>query len=72
MTRLILLAFLVAAMMAVLLLAFGPTRPAFDRSATRPARPHKEDTMPATFQTIAYVVLIVLMFGVATGWLGAA
>jgi hypothetical protein len=28
--------------------------------------------MPATFQTIAYVLLIVLMFGVATGWLGAA
>jgi hypothetical protein len=29
-------------------------------------------TMPDTFRTIAYVLLIILMFGVATGWLGAA
>ena len=32
----------------------------------------KGDTMPKTFSTIAYVLLIVLMFGVVTGWLGAA
>ena len=30
------------------------------------------DNMPKTFQRIAYVVLILLMFGVVTGWLGAA
>lgn len=30
------------------------------------------DDMPKTFQRIAYVVLIMLMFGVVTGWLGAA
>lgn len=30
------------------------------------------DDMPKTFQRIAYVVLILLMFGVVTGWLGAA
>jgi len=29
------------------------------------------DNMPKTFQRIAYVVLILLMFGVVTGWLGA-
>ena len=29
------------------------------------------DTMPKTFSTIAYVLLIVLMFGIVTGWLGA-
>jgi hypothetical protein len=31
-----------------------------------------EDTMPDTFKRIAYVVLVVLMLGVASGWLGAA
>lgn len=30
------------------------------------------DDMPKTFQRIAYVVLILLMLGVVTGWLGAA
>lgn len=82
MTRLILLALVVAAMLAVLNLALGPTRPVLATAAhplpahplparPKPARP-KEDTMPATFQTIAYVLLFVLMCGVATGWLGAA
>jgi cell division protein FtsX len=27
--------------------------------------------MPATFRNVAYLLLIVLMIGVATGWLGA-
>ena len=72
MTRLILMVLLVAAMLAVLGLALGPTRPVSDRP-TAPTLPRKkEDTMPATLQTIAYVLLIVLMCGVATGWLGAA
>ncbi len=30
-----------------------------------------EDNMPATFKRIAYVVLVVLLFGVTSGWLGA-
>jgi cell division protein FtsX len=74
MTRLILMAAVVAAILAVLNLAWGPTRPVFDtpRPILRPLPVKKVDTMPATFQTIAYVLLIVLMFGVATGWLGAA
>ncbi len=77
MTRLILMAAVVAAILAVLNLAWGPPRPALDQSLPRPSRlgpalRKKEDTMPATFHTIAYVLLIVLMFGVATGWLGAA
>jgi predicted phage tail protein len=76
MTRLILMAALVAAILAVINFAWGPTRPVLDapaqRSAMRPVPRKKGDTLPATFQTIAYVLLIVLMFGVATGWLGAA
>ena len=40
--------------------------------ATAPSSsPTQEDTMPETFQRIAYVALIVLMFGVVSGWLGA-
>ena len=29
------------------------------------------DDMPAKFQRITYVLLVVLLFGVTTGWLGA-
>ncbi len=75
MTRLILMAAVVAAILAVLTLAWGPPRPATAPATgpvPRPVSRKKEDTMPATFHTIAYVLLIVLMFGVATGWLGAA
>lgn len=77
MTRLILMAAVVAAILAVLNLAWGSPRPASGQTGPRPSRlvptpRKKDDTMPATFHTIAYVLLIVLMFGVATGWLGAA
>ncbi|MBR2655352.1 hypothetical protein [Yoonia sp.] len=30
------------------------------------------DPMPAPFRRISYIVLVVLMFGVTTGWLGAS
>lgn len=30
------------------------------------------DPMPAPFRRISYIVLVILMFGVTTGWLGAA
>lgn len=77
MTRLILMAAVVAAILAVLNLAWGPPRSVSNQTTPRPARlvpamRNKENTMPAAFHTIAYVLLIVLMFGVATGWLGAA
>lgn len=29
-----------------------------------------DDPMPANLQRVTYVLLIILMFGVATGWLG--
>ena len=83
MTRLILMAAVVAAILAVLNLAWGPsgqvpvqsgprTTRLVSASRKKPALRKKEDTMPATFHTVAYILLIVLMFGVATGWLGAA
>lgn len=31
-----------------------------------------EDTMPETFRRISYVVLVLLLLGLASGWLGAA
>lgn len=31
-----------------------------------------DDMMPAKFRRITYVLLVVLLFGVTTGWLGAA
>jgi predicted small integral membrane protein len=74
MTKLILMAVVVAVILAVLNLAWGPTRPAFasPRQTLPPLPAKKVDRMPVTFQTIAYVLLIILMLGVATGWVGAA
>jgi hypothetical protein len=43
----------------------------FLRSAGRVMVPADEDDMPATFRIVAYVLLLALMVGVATGWLGA-
>jgi hypothetical protein len=31
-----------------------------------------DDFMPAKFRRITYVLLVVLLFGVTSGWLGAA
>lgn len=68
MTRVILILFFVSVVVlaatSVMALVNGP-------ETSRSAR-NKEDTMPATFHMIAYVLLIILMFGVVTGWLGAA
>lgn len=32
----------------------------------------KEDTVPETVRTIAFIVLVILLFGVTSGFLGAA
>ncbi|SEW25006.1 hypothetical protein SAMN04488515_1836 [Cognatiyoonia koreensis] len=40
------------------------------KSVTASAQSALGDNMPKTFQRVAYVVLILLMFGVVTGWLG--
>ena len=65
MIRLIAFAFLLAclvigvAAIMIAVRAFGSAAPATER-----------DTMPETFQRAAYVMLIVLLFGVTSGWLG--
>lgn len=43
---------------------------AADRVITATAQSAKEASVPETTKTISYVLLIVLMFGVVTGWLG--
>jgi cell division protein FtsX len=66
MFRLVLFVLLVAA----IALALTSVMLALRSYALPAAKP--EDTMPTTFRNIAYVLLILLMFGVVTGWLGAA
>jgi hypothetical protein len=66
MARLILFLMLFAA--AVLAAASVMT---FFRTAGRAPAPRDEDSMPSTFRLVAYVLLLLLMVGVATGWLGA-
>jgi cell division protein FtsX len=66
MTRLILFLLLFSAAVLALASVLNLLNPAGHRPA-----PQKGDTMPATFRTVAYILLLVLMVGVATGWLGA-
>ena len=66
MTRLILFLLLFSAAVFAIASVLNLLNPAGGQPA-----PKKEDTMPATFRTVAYILLLVLMVGVATGWLGA-
>lgn len=66
MTRLILALLLFA---AALLAVASVGR--FLASATRQPLP-QEDPLPSAFRTVAFVLLMMLLVGVATGWLGAA
>ncbi|MEJ6399496.1 hypothetical protein [Yoonia sp. 208BN28-4] len=68
MFRLILIVlFVVVAAIAVM----SVTR-AVKSAAGQVANATQEDTMPDTVRRIAYVALIILMFGVVSGWLGAS
>lgn len=61
--------FLLLALLVIALLAINTLA----RTVQHIAQPSKTgDTLPMTFQRIAYVLLILLMFGIAFGWLGAA
>ena len=67
MVRLMLLVAFVAVVAIAILAVLGTMQ-----TVARVAIGKDEDTMPDTFKRIAYVVLVVLMLGVASGWLGAA
>ncbi len=66
--RLILFVFLIVALalavsaVTLMLRSFGAT----SQAATQ------GDKLPSSIRTVAYILLLVLMFGVVTGWLGAA
>jgi len=65
MFRLIMILVFVAAVvfLATTLVAFG-------RTALGIARPLAEDEVPQTMQRVAYIALVILLFGLTTGWLG--
>ena len=66
MLRLVLFVFLLAGVA----LAFASVMLAL--RAVGPDAPETETAMPRPFRLIAFVLLFVLMSGLATGWLGAA
>jgi hypothetical protein len=53
----------VAAGVVALVRALAPAMPGAPR--------RKEDLMPEILRNVAFVLLLLLLFGVATGWLGA-
>jgi hypothetical protein len=67
MLRMILLLSFVAILAVGILAVMGTVR-----AMTGGTREQESDPMPAPFRRISYVLLIVLMFGVTAGWLGAA
>ena len=67
MLRLILLLSFVAILAMGFLAVLGAVRVMAGGAAEK-----DPDPMPAPFRRISYIVLVVLMFGVATGWLGSA
>lgn len=63
---------LILLVMFLLVLALGALLAlAVLRWISGPAPSPKEDTVPDTFRRVAHLVLIVLMFGVTSGALGA-
>lgn len=62
---------LVAAFVVIVIIAFAAVLGTVSAVAQGVAG-KDEDTMPATFKRIAYAALVVLMLGVASGWLGSA
>ena len=67
MARLILFVFLLVGVA----LAFAAVMLALRALGPRP-EPQRGDTLPTTFRTIAYVLLLLLMLGITTGLIGAA
>jgi cell division protein FtsX len=67
MTRLILLVAFIAVLFIAITAVLGTLQ-----AVTQSTLGKDEDRMPVTFSRIAYMLLVVLMFGVTSGWLGAA
>lgn len=67
MARLILVVAFVAVIAIAITAALGAVVTVAHSSAEKDTQ-----TMPARFQKITYTLLVVLMFGVASGWLGGS
>ena len=66
MFRLILLILFIAAIVTT-----GLAMIAVVQSVATVTRSAGEDNMPRTFRRIAYILLVLLLIGLSTGWLGA-
>ncbi len=71
MARLILFLLLFASAILAIVAVMAFLNPAGRATPSNMPATKKEDTMPDTFRTVAYALLLVLMVGVATGWLGS-
>ena len=67
MARLFLLIALSVIVVIAMITVFGTMQ-----AVVRLAQGKEDDHMPDTFKRIAYIVLVILMFGVTSGWLGAS
>ena len=65
MVRLILVVAFVAVVAIALIAVLGTVM-----AVALPSAGKDNDDMPAKFRRITYVLLVVLLFGVASGWLG--
>lgn len=65
MARLILLILFVSAMLTAIAAMFSVAQ-----SVAALARPMGGNNMPQTFQRIAYILLVLLLIGLSSGWLG--
>ncbi|NCO87976.1 MAG: hypothetical protein GW886_15230 [Rhodobacterales bacterium] len=68
MARLILMGLFIAA----ILITVTSVMALFETRGGPVAAQKKDTTMPATVRKFAYVLLIIVMFGVTTGWLVAS
>jgi hypothetical protein len=73
MARVVLVLFFVAvAVLAAVAVIWAMDARGGSAAPARGAAIERESGLPRTFRMIAYVLLLMLMLGVATGWLGSA
>jgi len=69
MLRLLLVLLLLLILVLVALIVFGLARMVLGPTDPPPA---SEGKMPKAVQKIAYIALLILMFGITAGWIGGA
>lgn len=69
MARLLILLFVLSALAFAVVTVWLALSSVRAKDTDQPRKPTQGDSLPDTFKTIAYILLIVLMLGVTTGWL---